>query len=146
LYSAEIYAYKGNYQRASQIFPLPIYFIQAWEVLPTFFSDYKDENYYKSQILVTSKKEENCSTLLQNFPSVENYFFCGDIFNNIGDVKNAKVYYRKGLQKLPDLWNRNSPYWNNFFISETITGNRFFSSRFSHIEQILDFLQIPREK
>ncbi len=135
LYFTHVDASKGNHQKPAELFSFSV-----------FFPEYKDENFYKSQILVTSKKEENCWVLVQKFPSVENYFFCGDIFKNIGDVKNAKMYYRKGLQKLPDLWNKNSHYWNNFFVSKTITGNRFFSPKFSHIGQILDFLQIPREK
>jgi hypothetical protein len=32
----------------------------------------------------------------------------------------SKIFYKKGLEKLPDLWNKNSKYYDNFFIKNFI--------------------------
>jgi len=123
----------------------------------TFFSivwAYLSYKLYKSEILFYKEKyieAKNNYTFwdkLYNFKtceekikswnkSAENYFYCWDFYYDY-DQKKAINYYKLWLEKLPDLWNKNSKFYNNFFIKNNpeIT-HRFFSEKYSNIKEIL---------
>lgn len=131
-YQAEIYAYAWKYQKAYETFPRETYLSE--------YSLIKKGNskiFYKNQIQNLEQVEKNCISYTQSFPSVENYFYCGNILEKLGYDLLAREYYHAGLEKLPDIWNEDSPYWDDFFIRNTISGNRFFSEKFSDISEIL---------
>jgi hypothetical protein len=78
--------------------------------------------------------------------SAEIYFYCGNIKYN---PKNPKIwinYYKLWLQKLPDLWNKDSKYFNNIFIKNNPDIlHRFFSKKYSNITKILEIINKNKE-
>ena len=138
LYRAELYISDKKYVSAREIFPHPKYFRIS--------SDYENSLRYekitspellKHQIRNTPNKQELCETLVIRYPAVEHYFYCGEIFESLWNTDISKQYYASWLEKLPDLWNPDSPYWDNYLIKNTITWNRFFSKKFGDIRSIL---------
>jgi hypothetical protein len=79
------------------------------------------ERYYQEKIYTLHDPKKDCENMITLYPSVENYFFCGAIFENISDTNTAIYFYKLGLIKLPNIWDKNSPYWNIFFVKKTIT-------------------------
>ena len=146
-YKAENYIKHWKIINITNIFKYnPNYYFKNWE--PEKWLKYinqKTELYYKSKIYFKNDLKNWCLNLTQNYPSVENYFFCGDIYWNI-DKNIAKKYYLKWLKKLPNLWNKNSKYYNYIIIKDTINWNRFFSSKYSNIKIILKRMLIKLEK
>jgi hypothetical protein len=82
--------------------------------------------------------EENCKEYLTFYTSAEDYFFCWNMLEKKWYKKEAIIYYEKWLKKIPNLWEKKSPYLNNFLIKNTINGNRFFSEKYSNIKDILE--------
>lgn len=143
LYKAEMFYAEWHLKQAQQTLTHPKYLQGLWEYeksqkLEWFVS----QNNIKSQIKNTPHKLELCNAFTKAYPSAENFFFCGNIFEELWKGEIAKKFYTAWLQKLPNLWNKDSPYWDNYFIKETITGNRFFSEKFWNIPHILDYLEI----
>lgn len=113
---------------------------------------YKNENYKSSnniykkiknsdpETTILTNRNENlekrCKKLIQYSSSVENYFHCWNILWNT-DKYTAKQYYNKWLQKTPNLWNKNSEYYKNPIVRYFIDWKRFFSPKYSNIEEIL---------
>ena len=83
--------------------------------------------------------EDMCKKIINYSSSVENYFYCWDLLwkNN---KKLANEYYTKWFNKLPDLWNKNSKYNNQFLIKHFVDKKRFFSTKYSNINEILNKL------
>lgn len=139
LYAAEIVKNKWDYSAASKIFPLPEYFREIWDYENAIKYEWIiSYNTVREQIITNKNKTSLCEILVEDFPSAENYFYCGKIFESLGEDMLMRQYYTKGLSYLPNLWAENSPYWNNYFIKNTITGNRFFSPKFWNILEILE--------
>lgn len=146
LYQAETFAYKKQYIQAQKIFPKAEYLYKVWESTKWKLLDpLPSENFYISKIQNFQDILWNCHTLTTKFPSVENYFYCGKVLERIGKTELSKDFYRIWVWKLPDLWNTNSPYWQNSLIQKTITGNRFFHPKFSNIRSILEKLEIQEK-
>ncbi len=78
-----------------------------------------------------------CENLTTTIPSAENYFYCWNLFWDFNDIQIAKAYYNKWLNKLPDIWNNNSIYYNNFLINKLFVAERFYAEKFSNIKEIL---------
>ncbi|MDA9129022.1 O-antigen ligase family protein [Candidatus Gracilibacteria bacterium] len=138
-YRAEMLYAKLQYSQAENIFTHPKYLL----ALGDFSEAEKLEGILspqniKFQISGTSEKGNLCNILTQKYPSPENYFYCGEFLDELGDEQLSKEYYRYGLSLLPDLWNTDSLYWDNYFIKRTITGNRFFSEKFGDIGGVLE--------
>jgi hypothetical protein len=74
--------------------------------------------------------------LLNFSESVENYFYCGNIMYYTYREIWIK-YYDFWLQKIPDVWDKNSYYYDNFFVKNIFVYDRFISEKFSNIKQIL---------
>ena len=79
-----------------------------------------------------------CNDLLSNYGSVENYFYCWKIFENFWYINESNDLYKKGLNKLPDLWNINSKYNDDFLIKNLVDKKRFFSEKYSPLKEILE--------
>lgn len=79
---------------------------------------------------------EKCENLISYSPSAENYFYCGNILWRT-KTHTAKKYYEEWLRKVPDIWRKESPYHKNFLIKYFVDGKRFFSWKYSNIEEIL---------
>jgi len=139
LYQAEVFSYGWNYETANTVFPRAEYYYKLWESESAkVFDPLPSQRYYTSKIQNFQDISQNCILLTQNFPSVENYFYCGNIFDRIRQKEFSEEFYKTWLKKLPDLWNKDSPYWNNYFVKHSISWNRFFSKKFSDIEEILE--------
>ncbi|PID87700.1 hypothetical protein CSB07_00050 [Candidatus Gracilibacteria bacterium] len=138
-YISEIYAYKNNYETAIKYFPYnPYNYYKIGDYKSGLEKEkLKSEKYYLTKIYSLKNPEKDCKKLIKNYYSVENYLFCGNFLWEIGKYKDAKSYYKNGTKKLPDLWNDNSKYYNNIIIKKFISGNRFFSEKYSNIKQIL---------
>lgn len=138
LYLAEILSAEKRYSQAEAAFSHPKYLIKNEK----FTQAEKRENLIsvkniKAQILMQNNKDSLCKLLTHTYPSAENYFYCGNIFDELWNTETSKKYYTLWLTKLPDLWNDDSLYWDNYFVAKTITGNRFFSEKFWDIHSIL---------
>lgn len=109
------------------------------------YSKIKTQLYYKSYIYFSWNINKWCKELIKNIPSVENMFFCWNLYWKKQNKNIAKKYYILWLSKLPDLWNKNSKYYNNFIIKESINWARFFSPKYSNLKQILKRMWIKIE-
>jgi hypothetical protein len=138
-YISETFAYKKDFESAINIFPYNSdYYYKLWQYEKWLqIEKIKSENYFQSKINFWYDLEENCLDLVSFYPSVENYFYCWNILNKEWQEKEAKDFYKKWLEKLPDLLNKNSKYGDNIFIKRFINGNRFFSEKYSNIKEIL---------
>ena len=101
------------------------------------YQDLKNEN-IENKILKSDSSYENiCKNLTKSINSAENNLFCWDLFWNI-DNKISLYYYKKWLEKLPDMRNENSKYYDNIFVKKLYNENRFFSNKFSNLKVILE--------
>lgn len=137
-YIAETKAYNKDYNNAIKIFPYnPDYYYKTWKLNSWLeIWKYKSEMYYVSKIYLSKNIKESCQELINNFPTAENYFYCWNIMNKIWDKTWAKAFYNIGLSFLPDLWNKDSYYYNNF-LKYFISTHRFFNEKFSNLKEIL---------
>ncbi len=142
-YFAEINYKNYQIQKALNIFKYPAYFIENW-MYEKWLKYYKikPEIYYKN--LIINDKEnllENCREFTNYYKTAENYFWCWSILELENYKNESLVFYQKWLLLIPDLWNLNSKYFNNFFIKHTISWNRFYSKKFSNIKEVLEKLE-----
>jgi hypothetical protein len=138
-FTAEHFFYEKQYKKAISYFSHPNYFyelnlFERWKTIENFLSS----NYFRKKILNLRNYEENCREFLVLYTSAEDYFYCWNIAEKKWNLKKAKIYYQEWLKKIPNLRENYSPYWNNFFVKNLITGNRFFSEKYSDIKNILD--------
>ncbi|MFK7780241.1 MAG: O-antigen ligase family protein [Candidatus Gracilibacteria bacterium] len=108
---------------------------------------YISENkYYNKLILENPEKmifkenlslEKICQNLINKIPSAENYFYCGNLFWNY-DKEKAINYYKLGLERIPNMWDVKSNYYNNILIKNLFVPERFYSEKFSNIKEILE--------
>lgn len=138
LYSAEILYANKNYNIANETFSHPDYLVELWD-----YSEAKIREWIYSQknlrysVILWKDIVSWCKKLVSSYPSAENYFYCGKVLEGFEKGDEAMSYYINWLEKMPDLWNDDSKYWDRYFIKHTITGNRFFSEKFSDISEIL---------
>ncbi len=136
---SEYFFLQNQYKKAIFFFPHPNYFYEI-----NLFNKGKEIEkiksplYFKKKILNLRNIEENCKEYLTFYTSAEDYFFCWNMLEKRWYKKEAIIYYEKWLKKIPNLWEKNSPYFNNFLIKNTINGNRFFSEKYSNIKDILE--------
>jgi len=139
LYAWEIYYAKSEYRNALEMVFHPKYFLSFWEIEKAAKLEWIiSEKNYKTQITLTEDTSAWCKNLTQAYPSAENYFYCWRVLEQEWKINISHDYYQSWLNKLPDLWNSSSPYWEQYFVKNTITGNRFFSPKFWDINSILE--------
>ena len=111
------------------------------------FSEYKPQTNFITDIISNEEyqnyKDEN---------SAEFYF---NLWNSnwkkiypesivLENNNKAIEYYKLWLEKLPDMWNENSKYYNNIFIKKLYIPERFYSRKFSNLEEILKRVWIDK--
>ncbi len=139
-YLAENYFYNKNYVEALNTYYFsPKYYYKLWKYEEGLrIEKFKSESYYISKLRFSEKIEESCKDLVNSFWSAENYFYCWDVLEKKWYVDLSKEFYKNWLNNLPDLWNSDSSYYKNFFIKNFINWNRFFSEKYSNLENILE--------
>jgi len=141
-YISEVKAYNNNYIEAIKTFKYNAnnYYriwkseqgLEVWKI--------KSEYYYISALYFKNNYINWCGSLIKDFPISENYFLCWKIFYELWSKKIWLQYYKKWLDKLPDLWNTNSKYYNNIIFNKIISTHRFFSEKYSDIKNILKLI------
>ncbi len=139
-YQAEIEYSKWWIQEASQIFPYhaTYQYMKQNINIGIGLEKYESKKYYQTKIIGSQNLKETCQDFTDKFPTAENYFYCAEIFESMFQQEVAMDYYKKWLSKLPDLWDKDSSYYDDIFIKNTITGNRFFSEKYSSLKKILE--------
>lgn len=140
-YLSETYFYSNDIEKANDIFKYNL------NILLEEKSDFKyskkiiwfeSEKYLKEKIVNLIQIDINCKTLTKNFPIPENFFYCGYIYEILKNEKKSNLYFKNWLNKLPDLRNNNSLYYNNKTIDKETIKHRFLSSKYSNIKEILE--------
>jgi hypothetical protein len=97
-------------------------------------SKIKTQQYYFYKIRSENsilKKNKICSEFLKNYNYAENYFYCWSIFWDNWREDLAKNFYKKWIDKLPDLWNENSIYYRNLLVKTLkINSHRLTSEKY----------------
>ena len=138
VYTAEIHAKNYEYQKASQSFPLPGYLYKIWAYeTGKKYEWFESETYYISQIVHHRETLSPCENLVGKYPTVENYFYCGELLEWVWETESAIDFYIRWLDILPNLWEDDSEYYNNIFIQYFFDGRRFYSERYSRLSNIL---------
>lgn len=102
-----------------------------------FIKKIKSEDYiYELFINWIWNIENTCEKLIKYENSVENNFYCWNILWNYNKNK-SKQYYSKWLNKLPDMWNKDSIYYDNNIIKNIFIPERFYAEKFSNLKEIL---------
>lgn len=140
-YIAETYYKSHKLDKALQTFSYPKYYIEDWDYEK--WLDYytlKPIDYYQNKVLTDDKKNliTNCKNLVSNYNIAENYLWCWNIMEIENYKKESQIFYKKWLSLLPDLWDKNSDYYNNFFVKYTISLNRFLSEKYWNLRRIID--------
>ncbi len=127
------------------IFSSIIYYLEQNKIYnnDTYISDKKIvKNIYlenpENKIFYENNNIENiCNELTIFSQSVETYFYC---WNNMyySNRERALKYYKAWLEKLPDMYNSKSNYYNNILIKNIFNYDRFISPRYSNLEEILN--------
>ena len=117
---------------------------------------YYSYNLYQSEILNYNKKYieakknyifwekiyeiKTCEQELESWnKSVETYFYCWYIKYNKNSPEAWIKYYKLWLEKLPDLWNKKSKYYDNILIKDNPDIlHRFYAKKYSNLEVILE--------
>ncbi len=140
---AEIYYKDLNLDKAMKTFTYPIYYFEFWdyEKWLSFYSS-PPMPYYQYKII---KNENNllinCENLVKNYNIAENYIWCWELLEKENYKKESQIFYKKWLSLLPDLWNKNSTYYDNFFVKYTISWNRFMSEKYWNIKKIINSVE-----
>jgi len=142
IFKTELIFARWNSSEAYNIIPHPKYISEDTNLSGSwFYGNYSDPQSLKKKINSLPEKMFYCENLIDLYPSVENYFYCAEVFEQISRKELSQEYYVLWLKKLPDLWNEDSPYWDKFLIEHTITGNRFFSEKHWDINSILEKIE-----
>lgn len=143
-YIAETYAYKEKYQKAIDYFPYNwdyhfknLDLEQAKKMQNNFIT----EKYLLYKIYYANNPLTGCDKLVQHYPSVENYFYCWDIIEKKYGFEKASEYYKKWLNKFPDIYSQDNKYLNSFVWKYIINIDHVESEKFSDIKEIMKKLE-----
>lgn len=136
---AEVNYKNWNLWKSISYFRYPTYFIENWDYINWLkYYKIKPDIYYKNLILKSkSSLINNCSEYVKIYNLAESYIWCWQLLEKENYKKESQIFYKKWLSLLPDLWNNNSKYYNNFFVKHTINWNRFYNEKYSNIKEIL---------
>lgn len=144
-YKSQSYIYQDKYTQAIKIFPYYWeYHYNNLDFNSWLFADnhYYSEKYYLYKIYFSIEKIAECHELVNNFPSIENYLYCWDIIEKKYWREEAKYFYEKWIEKMPDIWDNNSEYLQNKYLNKIINPERILDPKFSNISEILKKLDI----
>lgn len=154
--------FKNNYKKINSLYFLPFVFISLLSIYWSYsyyleehrnFTQkwYISENKYYNKIILenpekkvfkeSSSLENICYNLLNIAKSAENFFYCWNLFWNY-DKENAIILYKLWLEKIPNIWDEKSDYYNNNLIKKLFVPERFYSEKFSNIKEILERVKI----
>ena len=140
LYYSEVKVAKNQYALAINIFPyVANNYFAIWE--PELWKKYlwyESSKYYISKIQKWENQPAACENFTNAQNSAESYFYCWSVFWNQNQKEWAQSYYMKGLAKMPNLWDNKSEYLQSSIIRESIDGIRFFSEKYSPLQEVLD--------
>lgn len=142
-FSSEIYYKYWNINKSIEIFSYPNYYFSIWlnEKWLTYYKE-APQIYFQNLALQDSKNSIfHCNNLVKNYSIAENYIWCWRLLEQNNYKSESNDFYKKWLLKLPDIWNSDSKYFWNYFVKNTITWNRFFSSKYWNIEEIINSIQ-----
>jgi len=130
LFAWEVYYASWETRKSLDMIFHPKYFLNFWETDKASQLEWIiSERTIKTQMTLSQSKNESCENLISSYPSVENYFYCWDILESAWKDITAIKYYKLWLSKLPDLWNQDSEYQDNYFVKNTITGKKYWNLR-----------------
>ncbi len=139
---------KNNEIKNNLLTKIAFFILMLFSIFWSIFS----YNYYKTEYLIFNNKNINFNNynlkLINNINnerkniseenySVIDYFYLWDLYRNEWLKKKAIYYYKKWLNLLPDMWNKNSKYYDNYFIQKLFIPERFYSEKFSNLKEIL---------
>lgn len=101
------------------------------------FKSLKLENKEKNVIKLNNDIFKMCENLLKINKSSESFFYCWNFFWDVWYKNLAQVYYKKWIEKIPNLWDEKSPYFNNIFVKYLFSKEKFFDKEYSNILEIL---------
>lgn len=109
--------------------------IQTSYIENSIYKKLKLENPEKKALHNKYNKIEACESLTK-IKTSENYFFCWDLLWN-QNKEISIIYYKKWLELLPNMWNKNSIFYENFIIKSIYSEYRFFHEKYSNLKEIL---------
>jgi len=135
-YISETYSYKDNFTKALNYYKYnpELYFIK-WDFDNWLkISKVKTINYFKYKIRWENNLEKKLilsDKFITKYNYAENYFYVWTIFWDLWKEDIAKKYYKKWLEKLPDLWNLNSEFYNKIIVKKLkIDNHRLISKKY----------------
>ena len=136
-YISQTQSHQENYSQALNIYKYnpELYFIKGDLVNWLKISTIKTQNYYKYKLryinILNKEWQIIISEFLQKYNYAENYFYIWDLFWNKWKKEIAKKYYKKWLEILPDLWNKDSKYYDDFLVKKLkIDDHRLTSEKY----------------
>jgi hypothetical protein len=148
-YIAETLVKQNKYSDALEIFPYYAdyyynnYKLEEWlKIGNNFYS----ENYYLYNIYFSLKKTDSCKILVSQYPSIENYFYCGQLVENKFWFYEADYFYKKWIELFPNIWNNNNEYLNTFPWKYIINSDRILHPKYSNIQEILRKIELNKIK
>jgi hypothetical protein len=135
-YISEIYYFEKNYTKAIEKYKYnPELFFIKWDFNNWLrISKRKTVEYFKYKIKWENNLEKKLilsDNFITKYNYAENYFYVWNIFWDLWKKEIAKKYYKKWLNKLPDLWNKNSKYYKEFLVKKLkIDDHRLTSNKY----------------
>jgi len=148
-YIAETLVKEDKYSEALNIFPYYSdyyynnYKLEEWLKIE---NNFHSENYFLYNIYFSFKKNTSCKILVENYPSIENYFYCGQLVENKLWYHSADDFYKKWVELFPDIWNNNNEYLNTFPWKYVINTDRILHPKYSNIQEILRKIELNKIK
>ncbi len=139
-YYSEVKVANQQYASAISIFPYNAnsYFAIGEPELWKNYLWYESSRYFISRLQKWEDEIEVCEEFTISQKSAESYFYCWSVFWNRNEWDIAEKYYKQGLAKLPNLWDNNSEYLKSALIRESVDGVRFFSKKYSPLQEVLN--------
>jgi hypothetical protein len=144
-YRSQISIKQDNYSQAVKQFPYYWeYYYNNLDFDNWLISDnnYYSEKYYLYKLYFSFKKIESCNELLVHYPSIENYFYCWELIENKYWLDQAKYFYKKWIEKFPNIWDNKNNYLQSFPWKYVINPERILHTKYSNIQEILNKLEI----
>ena len=114
------------------------YYINKYHTTNNYFIKIIENNIFETNLLKNTNYNysEFCIKLIEQRPILRNFFYCWDLFWNIDKTISLK-YYNKWLEKLPDMRNKDSIYYNKYLINKLFVPERFYAEKFSNLKEVL---------
>lgn len=98
---------------------------------------YNKTSYIEKHFLIDWRENETGKYIWKHITWASEYLYYWDLYREYWNKKEAILNYNKWLELLPDMWNKNSKYYDNYFIQKLFVSERFYSEKFSNLNEIL---------